>query len=369
VLFDLGRLEDAAATLTSAVQSASAVGNHDLALAARQSLGIVQLQMDADFDLELLEREARAAVDAGLDGGGGVGLVRAGHTLVVVDVNRAHFADMYESAARLVEWAEAVDDRVSADLGRRWMVSAWTFGPSPAAEAAEACELLVSHHLVGGAAAFSNVLVGLLRAMAGDLEGGRRLMEEMMDVERELGLAFDLAVASLSRGMLERYAGDLETAARVLQEGCTALEEMHETGYLSTVSGMLGVVLAETGRIDEAERAARRARDAAAPQDVVAQSLWRQGQALVEAARTNLAEGERLAREADAILAPSDALEFQADVLVALGGILALSARCEEAAEALRQALDRFERKGHVPGTARARALLDRLPAAPLRLG
>jgi thioredoxin-like negative regulator of GroEL len=86
--------------------------------------------------------------------------------------------------------------------------------------------------------------------------------------------------------------------------------------------------------------------------------LWRQVQALIHAHRREHATAERLAAEAVAIAERTDALNFHGDARCDLAGVLAAAGRSEEAADALEQALQRYERKKNLAMAAQARERL-----------
>lgn len=140
-------------------------------------------------------------------------------------------------------------------------------------------------------------------------------------------------------------AGDNEAAASYLRRLCDVLQERGQRGYLASFAPSLGRSLAALGRYDEAEPLARLGRNLAGKQDVEAQALWRQVQALVQAERGEHAEAAALAREAVAITAQSDSLNWQGDALCDLSVVLAAAGETEEAVTVLEQAQDRYERK------------------------
>ena len=101
----------------------------------------------------------------------------------------------------------------------------------------------------------------------------------------------------------------------------------------------------------------------AASDDLVTQVLWRQVQALVHAHRGEHAEAERLAREAVAIAERTDGLNYQGDAFCDLAEVLAAAGRTDEAAEALEQALERYERKKNLAMVAQVTPRLEKLRA------
>ena len=86
--------------------------------------------------------------------------------------------------------------------------------------------------------------------------------------------------------------------------------------------------------------------------------IWRQVRAKVLARRGEHAEAERLAREAVAIGEGTDSLVGQGDANADLAEVLLLAGKRDEAATALRRALERYERKGHVVLAERMRERL-----------
>jgi len=89
--------------------------------------------------------------------------------------------------------------------------------------------------------------------------------------------------------------------------------------------------------------------------------LWRQVRAKVLARRGEHANAERLALEAVAICEETETLDAQGDAYVDLAEVHLLAGRANEANEALKQALARYERKGNVVMAARTRARLEAL--------
>ncbi len=74
-------------------------------------------------------------------------------------------------------------------------------------------------------------------------------------------------------------------------------------------------------------------------------------------------EAEPLAREAVAIVERTDALNQQGDALCDLAEVLAAAGRTDEAADALEQALERYERKKNLAMVAQVRPKLEALRA------
>jgi tetratricopeptide (TPR) repeat protein len=84
----------------------------------------------------------------------------------------------------------------------------------------------------------------------------------------------------------------------------------------------------------------------------------------VLADRGQYSDAETLAREAVAIIARTDGLNFQADALCDLAEVLAAAGREDEAAAALTEALDRYDRKRNIAMSRWVRGRLAELQPA-----
>ncbi len=130
---------------------------------------------------------------------------------------------------------------------------------------------------------------------------------------------------------------------------------------MASATGDLAQEVYGLGRLAEADALAARAADLGASDDAMKEMIWRQVRAKVLARRGEHADAERLAREAVAIGEGTDFLNGQGDANADLAAVLSLAGRAEEAAEALEQALARYERKGNVVMAARMRDRLEAL--------
>jgi class 3 adenylate cyclase/tetratricopeptide (TPR) repeat protein len=146
-------------------------------------------------------------------------------------------------------------------------------------------------------------------------------------------------------GEIATLAGDHEAAARHLRRWCDYLEAHGRRGNLSTFAPRLARSLCALRRFGEAEPLARLGRELGDEQDVATQALWRQAQARVHASRGAYGEAETLAREAVTIAEQTDWLNDQGNAWCDLAEVLASADRSDEAAAALEQALERYERK------------------------
>lgn len=91
------------------------------------------------------------------------------------------------------------------------------------------------------------------------------------------------------------------------------------------------------------------------------QVMVRTARAKLRARRGSLVDAEALAREAVALAGETEFVDLRGESLLALGEVLRVAGRGEEAAEALQEALALWEAKGNVVLSARIRALLREL--------
>ncbi len=131
--------------------------------------------------------------------------------------------------------------------------------------------------------------------------------------------------------------------------------------FLSGAAGNLAQALYALDRLDEAEYWAGRSAELGTNDDTMHQMIWKQVRAKVLARRGQLAEGERFAREAVAIGDGTDMLIGQGDANADLAEVLLLAGKRDEATAALRHALERYDRKGHLVLAQRMRERLAEL--------
>jgi len=232
-------------------------------------------------------------------------------------------------------------------------------GPRHVDEALRRCEALEPRWNIDLSRAF-------LLAMSGRIDEARTLSEAAAKHARELGHTADPWLAEI-----EKLAGDHERAAELLGALCARLEGRGFDAPLAAYAGLQGRELCSLGRYDEADEAAAKARQHAHRDDLVTHAFWRQVAALVAAHRGKTGEAERMAREAVDYARSTDSPRVQGDALFDLSEVLTADGRTAEAAAALLEALELYERKGVIPLARRAR---DRLTAlgyslAPERSG
>jgi tetratricopeptide (TPR) repeat protein len=205
-------------------------------------------------------------------------------------------------------------------------------------------------------------------AMLGRFDEARTILAETRAALAERGAGVLLAnVTAFESVWVELWAGDPSAAAELGAEGWRLYLELGEQGSLPTAAGYLAQALYALDRLDEADAWARRAAELAASEKAWKEMLWRQVRAKLLARSGEHAEAERLAREAAAICDQTDMLNAQGDVYADLAEVLLLAGKPDDAAAALEQAHERYERKGNIVSAQRAQARLAELHEAASR--
>jgi tetratricopeptide (TPR) repeat protein len=201
-------------------------------------------------------------------------------------------------------------------------------------------------------------------AMLGRFDEARSLLAELRKEAAERGAKLQLAVAMFIGADVELWAmGNPVAALELGEEGCRMLEQFGEKAWQSSAAGNVAQASYQLGRLEEADAWAGRVRELAASDDAVTQMQWRWVRAKVLARRGAHDEAERLAREAVAIAERTDGLNWQGHALCDLAEVLAAAGRIDEAAVALEQALEHYERKENLAMVAQVRPRLEELRA------
>ena len=253
-----------------------------------------------------------------------------------------------EAWRQALEYAERESLRAERAESIGWLMMSANFGPLPVEEGIARCKKF-HDEAVDDPVIQANACVeqAALEAMRGDFRVARELLAEGRQLLADLGFTLLVAMTAQEAHYVEMLAGDPAAATRILRESYAELEQMGERAYLSTAAALLAHTLYAEGELDEAERFSRVSEEAAAPEDVFSQVLWRSARAKIHARRGELAEAEALAREAVALADGTDMLNTQGDTLANLGEVLSLANRPDEAVSAFEQAASYFERKGN----------------------
>jgi class 3 adenylate cyclase/tetratricopeptide (TPR) repeat protein len=307
-----------------------------------------------DADVGELEALARAALPVLEQANDHAGLARVWDALAFGVANwRGDYEEMTRAAKEAIRHARLAGQPRS---NMSSLALALVAGPTPADEALRILDAVLPEN----PRPQDMLLRAVLVAMLGRFEEAWPIAHEAN--ERLSALRGDFEEAWL--GEIATLEGDHESAARYFRRSYEYVESRGMRMVLSGVAPQLALALCALGRYDEAEPLARLGREYADEDDVWAQVLWREAQALVDAASGRHAEAELVAREAVDIAERGDSLSEQGGALRRLGEVLAATGRTEEAADALEQALERYDRRKNLAMAAQVRDRLEHLREA-----
>ncbi len=359
-----GELTRAQAAYEAARAQAAAAGERRIELRADMAALDVRLLLDPEIRPDELLERATAAIpvleECGDDRGLGRAWMLAAH---VHGPYRLRYRQSGEAARNALVHYRRAAWPVGSCLGT--ITSALYYGPTPVGEAISTCEELLADATPAERAGIPAFLGGL-EAMRGDFAAARTLVAETREAYAELG---QVIAAELSSGSVEPevelLAGDLDRARELVEASYTVLEEHGEHAYLATRAATLADVLYRQGRLDDAARYAAAAEFGSTSGDLATEWRWRSVAAKLAARAGEFDRAEQLAREAVGLLADTDVLHERGRCSLDLAEVLTLAGRPEEAATALQEALDLFERKGNVVAAEQTRVLLAETTESP----
>jgi class 3 adenylate cyclase/tetratricopeptide (TPR) repeat protein len=352
-------MERALGLVAQAIEESRAADDRAAELSAWAVHQLVSLQSVPDTDTERIRRDLEVR---------GPEIERLGDGRALVYLRRLELAialtemvDLDSAAERLLAAARDVGDRPSALQAILFLTAASALGSIPVDEA-----LLITQRRFRALAkgpvedAAVDDIEGLLLAMGGDFDEGRRLIRKARAVFYEVGLLRLTAVGTArDEALVERYAGDKAAAERLLRPACDELRSIGETGVLSTLVGELADALYDLGRYAEADEASRESERLAQPTDAATHALWRGVRAKLLARQGDDEQAHRLVRES--IEWAGTRPEEVGNAYANLAEIWRLSGDSDRAAEALERALVLYEQKGIMPMAERMRGQLEEL--------
>jgi class 3 adenylate cyclase/tetratricopeptide (TPR) repeat protein len=350
--------------LTEAVEAARSIGDPRLEARAGVRGVFVRLLLDPQINQAQSLREVERYVELFEEWEDDLGLGEARRLVGTIRFWQGHAAVAEENLERAIAHARRAGDRRQEAEILRWLALVVTEGPTPANEGIRRLESILDQGR-GDRRVEIGVTRGRARleAMEGRLETARGLITRAKALARELGDQVALAAVLRDSGSVEMLADDPTTAEMEARAGYEILERISDFGHLASSAPDLGDTLYAQGRHDEAVRLSEVTERITIEGDVDANVRWRQLRAKTLAQGGRHGEAEALAAEAVGLAAPTDYLELHALALLGLGEVLRLADRNEDAASAIREAIDLYRRKGNIVGEAQAESLLEELRA------
>jgi tetratricopeptide (TPR) repeat protein len=244
-----------------------------------------------------------------------------------------------------------------------WLGLCSFYGNDPLSEATAACKLLLARAETPIQRANARLWLGAVTALGGDLEG-LIAVRDARATYLEFGLRQVHSGTAIAESDLELLAGDPSTAEHTARDAISALAEMGEKSYRSTLLLQLAHALIDQERHEEAEHALRQAEALGAPGEDAHASPILALQGVLALERGSPTEAERLAREASVHAETTGTTHWTARDLVTVATVLERVGHADEAREAARRALDLYRRKGAVLGVRQVEQVLAGLARA-----
>jgi class 3 adenylate cyclase/tetratricopeptide (TPR) repeat protein len=267
-------------------------------------------------------------------------------------------AERYRAAIRHAQTA-GLASLVNEALGNLCAIA--LFGPTPVDAAEAEIRALMKQTSGVGAQATALRALGRLAAIRGDVDEGRKLVEQGRAQLFDAGFVLHYAASAMARAFVEEHAGDDELAASIQRAGLEQLTELGEHAYASTVAADLANSLIRLGRDDEAEAALLTARELCPPGDIGTIVNSDLAEARLHLRRGRLEDAERVVDRSLEVAATTDFWEYRGAGHEVRALILDAAGRRAEATEALEIAVRAYRDKGASVAEGRARALLAEL--------
>jgi class 3 adenylate cyclase/tetratricopeptide (TPR) repeat protein len=357
----VGDLERCAAAATAALELARANGDRRTAERARTiSLEVAMYRWEGAGDTAALDAATEPVLHALEQLHDDEGITRV--LLLRGWINGDHFELAAGYLERALALAERTGDRRAAASAAGNLGLIALFGPLAASEGIERCRALrrrVPDHRIAPARLLSYEAV--LHAMQGRLDKARALQAQADHIIDDLGSPMSSANSGFGRWALELLAGAPKRAEAAARTSLDLFKAMGATGSASTAAALLAVALVRQGRHEEALRNADLAAAWAAPDDTASQVYQLAARAHVLASRADFERAEAAACEAVRLSERSDDISQRGDALVDLAAVLDRAGRVDDAAAALKNAIELYEGKGNIVSASRARAIVNRL--------
>jgi tetratricopeptide (TPR) repeat protein len=348
-----GRGEEALRRADALAERAAASGDRVGDLCGRIRGAVLRLESGGGPDhLEALVQEAVPVFEAA---GEDLALYIAYDALASVADMRGREEATLEALERAWAHAARAGHQPPGIVGMR--ASLRFFGPTPVVEL---LAWLDENEPPAGRDHFLRAYRAGALAMLGRFDEARAILADTRAELEERGPGILLAnITAFESVWVELWAGEPAAAAEFAEAGWRQHEALGEHSFMRGAAHSRARTSLALDRLDDADAWLVRAAELGATTGWVWWRIrWRSLRAELLSRRGDHAEAERLAREAATMCEETDMLDVQGDVHAGLGEVLLRAERATEAAEALKQALARFETKGNVVMAGRMRERL-----------
>ena len=358
-LTEIGDFSAAGDLLLEARKQSLAMGDERMQAALYLAAMLLRYAIDAETQADEVEREVAAAISVLEPARDHVSLARAWRLMGSVHGNACRFGAAEVVLAKAVHHARAANDRRQETRTLPSYALSALYGPTPVPEAIARCEKILDQ-AHGDRRAEGLVLGALahLNAMSGRILPARQFYRKSRGIFEELGAHVLAASSALDSGDIEMLADNLSAAENEFRRGFDELIQMGEKNFLSTMAGLLAQCLYMQGRFDEAEDMCEISKNAAAPDDLESQVLWRSVQAKGIARNGFFDEARELAATTVELINSTDSPLIRGAALLDCAEVLELAGSSREAASLIKEAISLYVAKGNPVSTERARTKL-----------
>lgn len=289
------------------------------------------------------------------------GLCATYRVLAEIEWENLRFADAGVLMQQALEHALRGHLTREAEDAIAFLIAVEFWGPTHVAQAAERArgvmEQSAPRSVLGTKAKFR---LGGLLGMQGHFDEARSLMSEAVETFKQLGMHLSAASSTQEIGITEMLANEPVRAEVILRSGYDTLLEMGGSRFLATIEAFLARALFEQGRIDEAYEFTVAA-EKEGNEDPLLLLEWGPCRAKVLAEWGRLDEAEALARKALVLVKSSDNVFLRGNAMMDAAAVLQRVGNYDEAGVLLLQARDVFNAKGVVPLVMRVEAALEEI--------
>jgi class 3 adenylate cyclase len=308
--------------------------------------------------LALADRLATVAAEHGDNGS----LVAAEVARGTIFLNHCRWMESLEAWERARSLLKRDEYSSLSFYAAAMVTNALRYGPVPSGEAITRIEAVANEREPQTVPLLASSAP--LLAMRGRFDEARARCQASRDYFAERGMVLVAGGGNrLAAAAIERLAGDDAAAERELTAGIETLQQIGETGVLSTLAALLADASYRLGRREQMEAAIRMAQETGAPDDIATQACWRWVAAMAAADDGQIDRARLIIAEAVALAEPTDFLELRADVFEALAHVEARAGHQDAWRAALERALAEHERKANLVDADRVAKLLHEGPA------
>jgi class 3 adenylate cyclase/tetratricopeptide (TPR) repeat protein len=289
------------------------------------------------------------------------GLARAHFAWGLADVLASRATSGAQYMALAADHARRAGDLGLRDRALSWYLSMLYHGLASANTVRGAVDELDPGSTGPYLAAGIDLTRGWLAQAEGDFKEARAFTQRAIDTNVEMGAPTLSGALYQQLGDIELVAGDPAAARAELRRGDRLLEEQGERAYRSTVQAMLAWASALLGDREGALAAVELAERFGAAEDILNFVYTHQTRSALALGEGDLDAAERWARSARGYAYQADLYWCRGEAELQLSRVLAARGRREAAADAVRAALELYERKGDRPRAEQARAQLQAL--------